>query len=158
MLICAACGNPVGKKDVNFNPAVKDGVVCALCAGLCDNYQIKTVDTVKSYREENFRRAAVFKETKVLKNFFKERVAIDSANRLFFIGKPKNAVYYAFNEVREFGNREVGSIVNPNQKSVVTRIFALVITLEMYSGKKTVYVEKPPKGFTEFLADCLKSR
>jgi hypothetical protein len=155
MLPCAICNGKIEKKDINFNPAVKDGVVCAACASICDNYEIKTCEAIKSYWAENRRRASVFSMTRVFKNFLTESVSVDDVNRLFRIGKPNGAVYFAFNEVREFGEREVGSFVQRSNKSNVTRVFMFVISLDTFYGKKAVHIRKPPKGIEKFLSTCV---
>jgi len=180
-VLCDVCNGKINTKDLNFKPEVKGGVICAQCAKLCSNHQLRTADAIRRFWNENKRRAAIFQQTEILKSTGSDVITVDCRNRLFYIGKPKTAVYYKFTEVQEFGRNKVGSQVKSKIKrdysSVLTGyllfgwlgallsvgtnddvvnskpipIIKLEIVLNSFYGKKIVRLKNPPKGVKEFL-------
>ena len=180
--MCDVCNGKI-TQDLNFKPAIRDGLVCVRCARLCDTYQFKTVAAMKSYYKENERRAVIFRKTKSLRGYRCEKVVIDELNQLFYIGKGKPILYFEFNEIQDFGYEEVGSQVSSKRRldwsnialgfmllgplgaflgrsqrkdmeSTIITFVALKIVLSAFASKKTVYMYKLPKGFEEFLNAC----
>jgi hypothetical protein len=113
---CGVCGGKIDGKDVNHKPEVKGGVICAVCAGICVGHNLKKLETIKHFWDENKRRAELFRKTAIYKGFGKDKVTVDDINGMFYIGGVKNAVYYRFDEVREYGMKEVGSQVVTKRK------------------------------------------
>ena len=113
--MCDVCGGKI-KKDLNFKPAIRGGVICADCANLCDNYQFKTLDAVKAYYGENSRRAAIFTRTGTLRSFLRDSVVLDERNRLFYVSNEKPPIYYTFDEIEDFGFEEIGSQVKSKRR------------------------------------------
>ena len=131
-MTCDICNDKISNKDVNFDPAIKDGAVCSCCAKICGNHKTRTVGKLKSFWEENARRAALFQQTRRLagNGFIRsaDTVTIDETNRLFYVGRSKRPVYFSLSEVREFGLAQVSSHVKSKFEGSEVDSFGTLLT------------------------------
>lgn len=96
--VCPVCGLKLKCRIKIAN----GGRICVFCSRLSPNYAAETVETLASYYKEQCQRRGIFCRTRVIKNFSCETIVVDEKNKLFYIGKEKEAfpIIYRFDEVK----------------------------------------------------------
>lgn len=174
---CAVCGQKIG---IGNNVKIIDGNICRYCSSLSSAYMTQNVAKMKEYYKIRCERYHKFKATHILKNLGTETVNIDDNNKLINMYND----WFSYDEVVGYGFQAtqtkvvtekkggitraivgnavagpVGAIVGSNTAKSVSRTVSgpqmLIIDLCTYSGNKRFGMMYPPKGFVEFLNNCI---
>lgn len=179
---CPVCG---AKEKCKIQ--VVDGYICARCTWLSPNYMAETIATLKGYWSEQNSRKAAFTKTRVIKSLMSDAIIVDDNNRLFYVGKEKDAptVIYSFDEVTGCGFENevqtitkkkgglgravvggalfggVGAIVGASTAKEVTTQKSgpghLNVWLNTSAGERTLILYSPPIGADQFFQVCARS-
>ena len=120
---CPICGKSLGFLEMKRKAA--DGEICFPCSLICSSFGIKTVDSLKSYWEENRERQRTFEQTQLLKTGQGGKISIDATHQLFAFCDVSKAsttpVFYKFDEVESYEIEVVGQKTITKKKGGITR-------------------------------------